>query len=208
MIIPNAIPVDICETAWDTLRTVGSKYSGHRGLNTGNIGSYHDDKLGCRPMPLSAQDVRRYPLVLPLIQRCADVFREHLPVRYAAQQAAADRTDPEWIIENTCFTTTAVNLWDATHTGRTRPHRDKGDLPAGFGVISILRGGNYRGGELIFPKYKVGFDLKTTDVLLADVHEIHGNNGIVGEGNWERIATISYFRTGLLTCPKQKGTES
>lgn len=207
--IPGAITPDICAKGRDDFRRAGRILSGHRGFNTGNIGSYHDAKLGCRQMELSPANAKRWPQVEAFIQACAAVFREEVPSKYANQQAAADATKPGWVLDGTNFTTTAVNLWDGTgrHQARTAVHRDSGDLPTGFGVISILRSGEYDGGELIFPEFGVAVDLREGDVLLADVHQLHGNAPIEpGAGPWERIATISYFRTSILRCPALNGS--
>jgi hypothetical protein len=111
------------------------------------------------------------------------------------------RTSPDWIIADTAFTTVTVNRWDARHDARTRVHRDDGDLPEGFGVISILNSGRYTGGELIFLKYRVAVDMREGDVLLCDVHEFHGNAPMKEtEPGWERIACILYYRENMRGC--------
>ncbi|MFO0926381.1 MAG: hypothetical protein U0736_04990 [Gemmataceae bacterium] len=100
------------------------------------------------------------------------------------------------VIEDTAFTTVTVN-----QTWQTAVHTDKGDLPEGFGVITMLRRGDYRGGYLVFPKYRVAVDLGDRDVLLADVHESHGNTAITHRSDdAERISCVLYFRRHMTRC--------
>ena len=64
-------------------------------------------------------------------------------------------------------------------------------------LISAFSTGSYTGGYLVFPQYQVAVDMRTTDVLLCDVHEWHANAPIVGEPDWQRIATVLYYRTKI-----------
>ncbi len=196
---PAAIPLDVCNKARPALRKA-AYFSEHRKLNSGIVGYWSDRPGECRKTAFTRDDTDRWGSLLPFI-RCADsAFRRHMPGRYQVQRDAAMRTDPSYVIGSTPFTTVTVNLWDETHDARTRVHKDAGDLPEGFGVISILRSGNYSGGYLIFPKYEIAVDLRTTDLLFCDVHEFHGNAQIVGDPGFERIACILYYRSELTTC--------
>jgi hypothetical protein len=61
--------------------------------------------------------------------------------------------------------------------------------------------GAFEGGELIFPQYGIAVEIETGDVLLADVHEWHGNAPLVGvDGSYERISTVMYYRRKMLQC--------
>ena len=81
-------------------------------------------------------------------------------------------------------------------------------MPPGFGCILVLRRGSYAGGELVLPAYRVGADLQDRDLLLFDVHELHGNLPLVGEGppmlpeqgGYERISVVFYFRANMVEC--------
>jgi hypothetical protein len=67
-------------------------------------------------------------------------------------------------------------------TGNTYPtgvHTDKGDLEEGFSTIACLRRGEYAGGQLVFPAYRVAVDMHDGDLILMDAHEWHGNVAIV-----------------------------
>jgi hypothetical protein len=99
-------------------------------------------------------------------------------------------------------------------TGNTYPtgvHTDKGDLDAGFSTIACLRRGEYTGGRLVFPEYRVAVDMHHGDLLLMDAHQYHGNTALVcacgtepnnycRECGAERISVVSYFRSKVTEC--------
>jgi hypothetical protein len=139
-----------------------------------------------------------------------------VPARYAAQLVEATRTEPDWVIPGTPFTTVTVN-----NTWPTGMHTDKGDLDAGFSTIAVLRRGGYTGGQLMFPEYRVAVDLADGDLILMDAHEWHANAEIrcwcfadeperkrlfgwcdtsKGGCGAERISVVSYFRTEMTKC--------
>jgi len=133
---------------------------------------------------------------IPFFQAVDRVFAAEMPDRYAAQLAYVGRTHPAWVIPGTAFTTVTVN-----RNFRTAVHTDRGDLAEGFGVMAVLRAGTYRGGVFVVPAYRVGVDMQTRGVLLADVHEWHGNTEIVGiPGRYERISTVLYYRAKMHRC--------
>jgi hypothetical protein len=134
--------------------------------------------------------------VLPFVQAVNDVFQRECPERYDAQMQAVARTHPYYVIPRTAFTTVTVN-----RNYQTAVHKDKGDLPEGFGVMSVIRAGEYAGGYLVFPRWRVAVDMRSRDVLLADVHEWHGNTPILGAaGRFNRLSCVFYFRTNVRRC--------
>ncbi len=133
--------------------------------------------------------------VLPYIQTVDSLFRTHMPERHAAQLSVASTT-PGYAIEGTAFSTVTVNLNFATAC-----HRDSGDLAEGAGVITCFTSGEFAGGTLVFPKWNLGFNLSTGDVLLCNVHELHGNLPLVGEkGAYQRLSCVFYYRENLQQC--------
>jgi thymine dioxygenase len=100
------------------------------------------------------------------------------------------------LIEDTTFSSIAVN-----QNFQTAIHTDQGDLKGSFGVLMCFKRGDFTGGELIFPKFRVAVDFREGDVLLADVHEAHGNTPILGEpGEFTRMSCVFYFRERILHC--------
>jgi hypothetical protein len=55
---------------------------------------------------------------------------------------------------------------------------DDGDFREGFGNLSVIERGEYDGAYTLFPRYRVGFDVRTGDFLAMDVHEWHCNTEI------------------------------
>ena len=186
------------------------------------LGSF--DKAGpaqyCRLTAYTANQVQAWASLLPYFQVIAQLFGEYVPDRYAAQVAEVQRTNPEWVIEGTPFTTITVN-----NTYPTGMHTDKGDLDAGFSTLGVMRKGDYDGGWLTFPQYGVSADMKHGDVILMDAHEWHGNTPLTcshcgetlrkpghacravvdpvpGQSGIEpeRVSVVSYFRTGMVEC--------
>jgi hypothetical protein len=133
--------------------------------------------------------------VLPYIQAVDSLFQAHMPERHEAQLSVATTT-PGYAIEGTSFSTVTVNLNFATAC-----HRDSGDLTEGAGVITCFTSGEFTGGTLVFPKWNLGFNLSTGDVLLCSVHELHGNLALVGEmGKYQRLSCVFYYREKLQKC--------
>jgi len=150
----------------------------------------------CRLTAFNLDHAAEFERARPLVCAVDRAFAEALPDRHAAQQAAVARTPPEFIIRGTTFSTMTVN-----RNWRTALHRDKGDLAEGFGVMTVLEAGRYDGGWLVFPRYRVGVDMRQGGVCLADVHEYHGNTPIVGmPGRYVRLSTVYYFRAGMTAC--------
>lgn len=135
--------------------------------------------------------------VVPYIRAVDGLFGTHMPERHAAQLSVANTT-PGYTIEGTSFSTVTVNLNFATAC-----HRDSGDLAHGAGVITCFTSGTFTGGTLVFPKWNLGFNLSTGDVLLCNVHELHGNLPLVGEkGAYQRLSCVFYYREKLQDCPE------
>ena len=150
----------------------------------------------CRLTAFNLNHPTMFRSVLPFIHAVDGHFKATMPERYSAQQSVVEKTHADFHISGTSFTTVTVNK-----NFRTAVHKDEGDLRAGFGVMSVLRRGTYEGCFLCFPKYRVAVDMKSGAVLLADVHEWHGNTPLVGtDGNYERISLVFYYREKMREC--------
>jgi hypothetical protein len=161
----------------------------------------------CRLTAFSAKETEKWAELTPLWQRAATLLKEKVPDRYAAQAREAERTHPHWVIPGTPFTTITIN-----NSYSTGVHYDKGDLDAGFSCLGCLRRGEYTGGNLVFPEYRVAVEMQHGDLLLMDAHEAHGNTKMVcacGDTmlkapckvcGAERISLVCYFRTKMTTC--------
>lgn len=150
----------------------------------------------CRQTVYSMRQAALFAQAFPVLQRCSQLFAIHAPDRYVAQRDACAATHPCWVIPGTVFTTLTVN-----RNWQTAFHTDAGDLVSGFGVMLCLRSGAYQGGLYVMPEYRVAVDLQAGDVLLSDVHCIHGNTSILGDpARYERITVVCYYRANMIAC--------
>jgi Oxygenase domain of the 2OGFeDO superfamily len=149
----------------------------------------------CRQTAWTMSNPDYFMAALPALQLADRLFAEHIPDRYAVQQAYVNRTHREWVIPGTVFTTVTVNS-----NFQTAQHKDAGDLREGFGVMVCL-GHDFTGGYLMFPKYKVGFAMRPGDLILADVHQFHCNTPIkLTKSDGERLSLVLYFRENMERC--------
>jgi hypothetical protein len=214
-VLRNRLPFDLCARAFPVLRTAHQNAafrilaSGHAKPGENGIsdvlgfmdGTERYGLVQCRRTAWSvAHFLDQEKDIMPLVCAVDDVFREEMPGRHAVQLAQVMKTHPAWRLKSkgrtTAFTTLTINK-----NMRTFAHFDEGDLKEGFGVITVMKAGKFTGGELIFPRWNISVDVNTTDVLLCDFHELHGNAPLVGEkGKFLRLSCVYYFRTGILSC--------
>ncbi len=178
-------------------------------------------KVYCRLTAWSGKEWDRYSELFPLFGEISRVFAELVPDRWQKQMRRVQEVHPDWIIPGTAFTTVTVN-----NSYPTGVHVDKGDLDEGFSTLSVIRRGEYSGGYLTFPEYRVAVNLQHGDLLLMDAHQWHGNTAMrcnvcgdpMGdrdpeskaiskppqrfhdECGSERISIVSYFRTKMTNC--------
>lgn len=131
----------------------------------------------------------------PFLQTLNKGFKDLLPWRWKNQRAAADKIDPRFLVPGTVFTTITVNK-----TFRTAAHYDAGDLDTGLSNLLVLGSGDYTGGYLVFPEYRIAVNVRPGDLLLVNNHEVlHGNTPIVlNNPDAERISVVCYFRENML----------
>jgi len=126
-------------------------------------------KLPCRLTSYTQRFFRQYSHGIPYIEAIDDKFKQLVPDAHAKQHRAASEK-PMFRIKNTAFSSVTLN-----RNFRTGLHQDAGDFREGFGNLSVIERGEYSGGYTVFPRYGVGFDLRTGDFIAMDVHEWHCN---------------------------------
>lgn len=230
--LPKAIPTELREVSYPILNMLKNSYTSNRGLASGSqrvkgasqrtyaravdsaiVGSFEASgpKQYCRLTAWTGAEMENWKGLWPLLHFIAERMKEHVPARFAAQAKQAEQTSPEWVIPGTPFTTVTVN-----HTYPTAVHQDKGDLDEGFSTLAVFREGEYKGGWLCFPEYRVAVEMQDCDLLLMDAHAWHGNTQfdpeperelsgrLVGDPGFERISVVSYFRTKMVSCGSAK----
>lgn len=222
------IPGELRESTWPILHELKSETTTNRGLASGTprvagpgtrsyakavqsamLGGFEPQgpRQFCRLTAWTGRETNKFKILWPLLQFIAGRMEEDVPVRYANQMAEVARTHPDWIIPGTPFSTVTVN-----NTYPTGVHKDAGDLDSGFSTLAVFRRGNFNGGILVFPEYRVGVNMQDGDLLLMDAHEFHGNTDfdppvqrsmtgkVEVEPDFERISVVSYFRTKITDC--------
>jgi len=145
-----------------------------------------------RPAGYNEKNPEKFAMSFPYLRKLNNIFRKELPVRWAAQRAAADKLDPKFLIDETVFTTLTVN-----YNWRTAGHRDAGDLSSGFSNISGI-GKGWKGFVFTLPEWEIGINLQPGDLLLVNNHEgIHTNTAEIGDNN-DRVSIVAYFREKML----------
>ncbi len=216
--IPKAVPEDILELSYPVLHAIqdvtdnrglasgakrekrhGARQARALGVKSSIIGNI--DRMGgrfpyCRTTAWTGKHAEEFRSIFPLFEHLASVFEKYVPDRYNIQKRRADATEKDWIIGNTPYTTITVN-----NTYPTGVHKDVGDLHEGFSNLMCMRRGDYSGGILTFPEFRVGANLQDGDLLLMDAHEWHGNTQMtLHSEDAERISLVLYYRTNMVAC--------
>jgi hypothetical protein len=161
----------------------------------------------CRITHYSGALPRDFALMGILAKTVAEVFKTSFVGldTWDAQMAKASQTPLPWLIRtskgHTPFTTITCNK-----SWRTAAHTDSGDLKEGFGVMCCL--GDFEGCDLVFPRYRTAVRYREGDVLLANVHEVHGNTPLLNpDGSApkvkrepERLVCVFYYRENMFQC--------
>ena len=190
--LPRSLPGEVVRPAWPVLHGLAGQRTDNRGLASGSGREIHGSQsrtrsklvassiIGaidpggqyrhCRLTAWTGEHLSAMDELMPLCRRVSQLFGAHVGDRYATQMRFAERTKPEWRIEDTPFTTMTVN-----NSYPTGVHTDQGDLEQGFSALAVLRQGDYTGCELVFPRYRVAIDMGSRDLVLMDAHEWHGN---------------------------------
>ena len=176
--------------------------------------------LPCRLTSYTQKYFNEYKAGIAYIEAIDDLFKKLAPEQYKAQYKRA-HANPHFQITDTAFSSVTMN-----RNFRTGLHKDDGDFKEGFGNLSVIERGEYKGGYTLFPRYKVGFDLRTGDFLAMDVHEWHCNTQIYEtpddkkfnsslpviynndietgtqgiEKKYSRISFVCYLREKLIDC--------
>ena len=176
--------------------------------------------LPCRLTSYTQKYFHQYKHGIPFIQAIDGTFKRLIPDRHAKQLAAA-KAASNYRVADTAFSSITIN-----RNFQTALHMDDGDFREGYGNLSVIERGKYSGGATLFPRYGVGFNVRTGDFLAMDVHEWHCNTELYetaeekkynaalpkihnddistgtlgGEKPFTRISFVCYLREKLRGC--------
>jgi hypothetical protein len=177
-------------------------------------------KLPCRLTSYTQRYFDNFQKGIPFIKFLDKCFKTLTPNAYKKQLYRANK-QPSFRIDDTAFSSVTIN-----RNFRTALHVDAGDFKDGFGNLSAIERGKYSGGYTIFPRYRIGFNVRTGDYLAMNVHEFHGNTEMKesesdkkynkslpkihfedastgtlgGEKKFTRISFVCYLREGIIDC--------
>ena len=197
---------------------------------SGVLGFYEETpfmKAACRMTVYTRRYLHLFLHGLPFLKAIDNQFKALVPKEHARQLEAV-KAKKNYQIPGTAFSTLTVNL-----NFRTALHKDDGDFKAGFGNLSVIEWGKYHGGYTLFPRFGIGFDVRTGDFIAMDVHEWHCNTpmyetpedkaynlslpdirsrdpstGLIGsEERFQRLTFVCYFRDRLQQCDEGETAE-
>jgi len=180
----------------------------------GNLGV----NLPCRLSSYTTSSLKSYEKSIPYMQQISRWYRKTHPEAYQSQMDRA-MLKPQYRIANTPFSSCTVN-----RTFRTALHKDSGDF-GGVACLTVLEHGLYNGGLFMLPAFGIGVNIRSGDILVANVHEYHSNSeiwttdaqdlhnatlekqfkdtlvGTVGTGlDYSRISMVLYLREKMSEC--------
>jgi Oxygenase domain of the 2OGFeDO superfamily len=156
--------------------------------------SKHGDRFTeCRETAWSLESPEVLEAARPFVREVERIYREELPDHWQQQREFVDRTSPDFKFNDSVFSTVTVN-----RNKRTTYHYDKDDFCGGMGNLVVLDSDG--SGALVMPRYRLAFLPRPTDVLLMNVHEMHGNAIFTGE----RLTTVLYARARIDECGNGK----
>ena len=197
---PIQTPTDARGLASGSLPVQRKKQMKYRNVKSSILGAIEPMGGGrypfCRTTAWTGRNTELFKTLYPLFSEIGSLFKKHVPHRYAAQMEKTLQTGDEWRIADTPFTTITVN-----NNYPTGVHTDKGDLQQGFSCLTSIRRGEYTGGKLVFPEYRIAADMQDGDLMLMDAHQWHGNTEIFKQSeDAERISLVLYYRTDMMFC--------
>ena len=141
----------------------------------------------------------------PFARKLEAEFKRMMPVRWARQNAYAEKMDKKFLVgEDTTFTTITVNTTTADRNARMACHRDAGSLNPGFSNLTVVTkdGKDWKGGYLVAPEVRAAINVRPGDLLLIDnMRVIHGNTPIEapdsGDQDFLRMSLVYYFREDM-----------
>lgn len=230
-------PIDLKGMYWSRRKPVQTHKWGTRYMQNGKvskmvvnnvvasgvIGYYEKTpflKQPCRLTGYTRRGLRQFLHGIPFLQAIDQQFKKLVPDAHKKQLAAVSKK-PLYQIADTAFSTLTINM-----NFRTAAHKDAGDYPQGFGNLTVIEWGRYHGGETLFPRFRVGINLRTGDFVAMNVHQYHCNakiyettedkaynkalpdirtrdptTGVIGSQElYQRISFVCYFREKIEDC--------
>jgi len=152
---------------------------------------YLDDP--CREAALSESRPELLYKHVFLIARVDRLYERYVPTVHAKQRAEIERALFWCRLWDTAFSTIYL-----LKNFSTRYHVDTGNFE---GVMTALMAmGDFSGGELVLPRWRIAFALTPGDLLFFDPQNLHGNLPFEGE----RLSAAFYCERRIAECGKKR----
>jgi hypothetical protein len=145
----------------------------------------------CRETAWSLKSPQVLEAARPFVREVDRVYRQELPDHWKRQREFMKRVSPEFKFKDSVFSTVTVN-----RNARMTYHEDANDYRGGMGNLVVLDSDG-SSGLIVLPRYRLALLARPTDVLLMNVHALHGNAIFSGE----RLTAILYAREHIDECP-------
>jgi hypothetical protein len=126
-----------------------------------------------------------------LRRRVDHLHAKYLPTLYAYQRAVV-KAAPEFRLGHSAYS----SVYIVKHL-RSGYHRDRQNLPGALSALLPL--GDFSGGELVLPRWRIAFAFKPGDLLFFDPQQLHGNLPFRGK----RLSAAFYCERRIAKCRKQ-----
>ena len=158
-----------------------------------SIGGYDKSNMfPCRLTHWTQKHLKEYKTVFPICEKVSDLYFSYCPDKWLKQYEKYEQSPPEFTIPDTNFSTLTINC-----DFRTATHKDSGDCKDGMTCFTVKDLDNFTGGELCFPTYNIGIDIREGDLLIFNPHIIHCNNLLTKNG---RMSMVFYLREKMNKC--------
>jgi hypothetical protein len=152
----------------------------------------NDKKIKSRKIKITANTNEKSLDELEELTKLNDkLYKQLLPEQYKKNKNLLEKVGyKEYLYNDTLFSTITCNT-----DFRTALHQDANNF-TGTAVMSVIdpSENKFKGGELLFPKYKVKINMKDGDFIVFYNKEFHTNNKIIG-GN--RHSFVFYIRENI-----------
>jgi hypothetical protein len=220
--VPSCLPKEFCLSAYKSLREAASS-STNRGLASGesklrirkdgsvsktNVGNAVDSSVigyfdryprmnYCRSCAWNYAHPNEWKKAIPMIEEISSLFKKYAFDKYDYQANVAAKVKKDWLIGESVFSTVTINK-----NFRTALHRDGLNLEDSFSAFNVLRAGNFIGGNLVFPRYRIAISADNQDLLFFMPQEPHGNTEMkaINGKSYERISLVYYLRDKMRNC--------
>ena len=158
-----------------------------------SVGGYDKSNIyPCRLTNWTRKNLEAYHSIFPLSKHISNLYFQYAPDKWLHQYDKYCKSPKEFVIPDTNFSTLTINM-----DFRTATHKDAGDCKDGLTAFTVKNIDDFKGGELCFPTYNIGFDIQQGDLLLFNPHKIHCNNPLTKKG---RMSFVFYLREKMDMC--------